>query len=193
MTKLLVIVSQRRSEKYIFLKSIRDTEIRRETSEREDFLLTPPWLGGTPPSPGPRGDFVQSSPGPFRPAQYQNASLLSPTPSQPREHSTSQSLMLRRELGLVFYCETVNFLITSSRRAPDFHFEPHKSCKLANYVVGLTSPRQWSSLGKETHLTFLWITSPNPSAWKASPWKESKNICCTNNEGNYRKPLFSQF
>lgn len=58
-TKLLVIMSQRKSEKYIFLKSISDTEIRRETSEREDFLLTPPWVGGTPPSPVPPEDCTE--------------------------------------------------------------------------------------------------------------------------------------
>lgn len=70
-TKLLVIVSQRKSEKYIFLKSSSNTEIRRETSEKEDILLTSPWVGETPPSPVPPENFVQSSPGPFRPAQYQ--------------------------------------------------------------------------------------------------------------------------
>lgn len=80
-TKLLVTLSQRTHEEYIFLKSISDTEIRRETSEMEDCFLTPPWVGGTPPSPGPPEDCVQSAPRPSPPALQQYASILSPLPA----------------------------------------------------------------------------------------------------------------
>lgn len=60
--------------------------------------------------------------------------------------------------------------------------------------------RGWSHLhqtvsifGEKTGLRFLCILSPNPSARQAIHRRYSASICCTNDDGNFRKPSISQY
>lgn len=123
-TKLLVIASQRKSEKYIFLKSTSDTEIRRETSEREDNLLTSPWVGETLPPQCHQKTLYRAPLGPFAQPSINKRHFAHPLPVSLMRILSVQSHRAPAQNGawLIILLSNSEFLNNFSAKSPEFSF-----------------------------------------------------------------------
>lgn len=135
--------------------------MRRKLSEREGCLLTPPGAGQACFLSVARGPWALPGPCPQACIDFQTLSL----PQLSASIMGVQPLLshIQKDTWFKVLPSNTKFLNNFETGAPNFHLAHHELCRLANYVVGLASIRQWASSGKRQAFAFFASLVPTPA------------------------------
>lgn len=137
----------------------------------------------------------QSSPGPFpQPCIDLHTSSLPTLPASLMgiRPVQSQSPTLKRTLGIVHYAQILNISVTFKQQPQIFILHLTNGANSQIMPLVLPPPDSKPLRGKESVLLSFASPIPNPVPDRQFHRRESTNIRCTKDDGNYREPFISQ-